>query len=43
LNVMLEPFQIGHTTVQFEHVGCAISENGCGVPARAGREEHRHA
>jgi len=45
LNIMLEGrFQIGHTTVQFEHVGCAISENGCGVPARAeGHEEHRHS
>lgn len=41
LNSMLaEHFHIGHTTVQFEHVGCAISENGCAI--HAGREEHEH-
>jgi cobalt-zinc-cadmium efflux system protein len=35
LNVMLaERFQIDHTTVQFEHAGCAISANGCAIPVR---------
>ena len=30
LNAMLShDFHIAHTTVQFEHVGCAVSENGC--------------
>jgi cobalt-zinc-cadmium efflux system protein len=34
LNAMLaERFHIHHTTVQFEHVSCAISENGCAIPA----------
>ena len=28
-----ESFHIHHTTVQFEHVSCAISENGCAIPA----------
>ncbi len=33
LNGMLaESFHIHHTTVQFEHVSCAISENGCAIP-----------
>ena len=32
LNAMLaERFRIGHTTVQFEHAGCAISANGCAI------------
>jgi len=35
LNTMLaERFHISHTTVQFEHAGCAISENGCAIPAQ---------
>jgi cobalt-zinc-cadmium efflux system protein len=44
LNAMLaNRFRIGHTTVQFEHVGCAISESGCAIPVHAeGREGHRH-
>ncbi len=41
LNCMLAArFHIDHTTVQFEHVSCAISENGCAIPVRA--EEHEH-
>ena len=45
LNAMLAGrFRIGHTTVQFEHVGCAISESGCAIPVRAeGHESHRHS
>lgn len=45
LNAMLAGrFRIGHTTVQFEHVGCAISENGCPIPASAeAHEPHRHS
>ncbi len=43
LNSMLAgQFHIGHTTVQFEHVGCAISENGCAIHAGAEDREHRH-
>ena len=33
LNGLLsERFHIHHTTVQFEHVSCAVSENGCVIP-----------
>jgi hypothetical protein len=43
LNDMLAGrFGIGHTTVQFEHVGCAIAENGCAMNAEE-RQGHRHA
>ena len=39
LNDMLsERFHIAHTTVQFEHASCAISETGCAIPTR-----HDHA
>jgi cobalt-zinc-cadmium efflux system protein len=40
LNGMLaERFHVFHTTVQFEHMSCAISENGCAIPV----SEERHA
>jgi len=40
LNTMLaDRFHIAHTTVQFEHVSCIISENGCVIPVHP--EEHR--
>ncbi len=43
LNHMLEErFHIGHTTVQFEHVGCRISENGCAIPVSMEHPEHSH-
>jgi cobalt-zinc-cadmium efflux system protein len=39
LNGMLaESFHIHHTTMQFEHVSCAISESGCAIPVE--RETH---
>jgi cobalt-zinc-cadmium efflux system protein len=39
LNGMLaESFHIHHTTVQFEHVSCAISESGCAIPVEGGRQ-----
>lgn len=35
LNGMLsDRFHIAHTTVQFEHASCAISETGCAIPTR---------
>jgi cobalt-zinc-cadmium efflux system protein len=37
-NVLEHEFQIHHSTIQFEHVGCAVSESGCVIPA----EEHHH-
>jgi len=41
LNGMLaEHFHIGHTTVQFEHVSCAISETGCAIPVHGDHDHH---
>ena len=43
LNQMLaDRFHISHTTVQFEHVSCAISESGCAIPVHSDPEGHRH-
>jgi len=40
INGMLaERFAIGHTTIQFEHVSCAISESGCAIPVH---DHHHH-
>ncbi len=42
LNHLLEHrYGISHTTVQFEHVSCSISENGCAIPVSA-HEHHSH-
>ena len=43
LNHMLaDRFHIHHTTVQFEHMSCAISENGCAIPVHSRHEEHHN-
>jgi cobalt-zinc-cadmium efflux system protein len=44
LNTMLaEHFHISHTTVQFEHASCPISESGCAIPApMESHEGHQH-
>jgi cobalt-zinc-cadmium efflux system protein len=45
LNGVLErEFHISHTTVQFEHLSCAISGNGCVIPVDAAHdiEDHHH-
>jgi cobalt-zinc-cadmium efflux system protein len=43
LNEMLaDKFAIRHTTIQFEHVGCAVSENGCVIPAESAQGRHQH-
>jgi cobalt-zinc-cadmium efflux system protein len=43
LNAMLaERFHIAHTTVQFEHVSCGISENGCAIPTDYEPHGHQH-
>jgi cobalt-zinc-cadmium efflux system protein len=39
--VLCDRFHIRHTTVQFEHVNCAVSENGCIIPADE-EESHEH-
>ena len=47
LNGLLDGrFHISHTTVQFEHVSCAISESGCAIPVKMEHHEghsHPHA
>jgi cobalt-zinc-cadmium efflux system protein len=37
--VLAERFHICHTTIQFEHVNCAISGTGCAIPAAPGDPE----
>lgn len=41
-DVLEEKFHIAHTTVQFEHVSCAISENGCAIPVNLEDHEGHH-
>jgi cobalt-zinc-cadmium efflux system protein len=44
-DVLCERFQIRHTTVQFEHVSCAVSESGCVIPVDVSEghsRAHRH-
>ena len=42
LNIVLcDRFAIRHTTVQFEHVGCAVSESGCVIPSGS-HAHHQH-
>jgi cobalt-zinc-cadmium efflux system protein len=40
--VLAERFHIFHTTVQFEHASCAISETGCAIPVSGHEERHHH-
>jgi cobalt-zinc-cadmium efflux system protein len=35
-------FGISHTTVQFEHTSCAISETGCAIPVHERHHHHEH-
>ena len=43
LNTLLEhKYGISHTTVQFEHVSCAISETGCAIPVTEQHHHHDH-
>jgi cobalt-zinc-cadmium efflux system protein len=39
-DVLAHDFQIHHTTVQFEHVSCAISGHGCSIPVTAHTQHH---
>ncbi|MES1257377.1 MAG: cation diffusion facilitator family transporter [Acidobacteriota bacterium] len=44
LNHMLgDRFHVNHTTVQFEHVSCAISDTGCVIPVSGAHHHHDHA
>jgi cobalt-zinc-cadmium efflux system protein len=40
-DVLGREFHIHHTTVQFEHVGCAVSESGCVIPVEE-QQHHQH-
>jgi len=40
--MLLDEFHICHTTVQFEHVNCAVQEAGCVIPADAEPHQHPH-
>ena len=41
-HVLLDRFHICHTTVQFEHVNCAVSEAGCVIPVDGEIGHHHH-
>ena len=41
-DVLGRKFHIHHTTVQFEHVGCAMAESGCVIPAEERHHHHEH-
>ncbi|PWU01169.1 MAG: cation transporter [Terriglobia bacterium] len=42
-SMLAERFHIHHTTVQFEHASCALSENCCVIPVESEHQErHRH-
>ena len=40
--MLADRFQICHTTVQFEHASCGISENGCAIPVEVEHHHHEH-
>jgi cobalt-zinc-cadmium efflux system protein len=40
--LLAERFHVYHTTVQFEHMSCEISENGCAIPVSVQPHEHDH-
>jgi cobalt-zinc-cadmium efflux system protein len=39
---LADRFHIHHTTVQFEHVSCAVSETGCVIPVSGAHHHHHH-
>lgn len=39
-HMLLDRFHISHSTIQFEHVGCALSENGCVIPVDVPHHHH---
>jgi cobalt-zinc-cadmium efflux system protein len=41
-SMLLDRFHISHSTVQFEHVGCPVSENGCVIPVEVQHHHERH-
>ncbi|HEU5022154.1 MAG TPA: cation diffusion facilitator family transporter [Bryobacteraceae bacterium] len=41
-HVLADRFHIHHTTIQFEHVSCSISDNGCVIAASPVDHHHHH-
>jgi len=41
-HVLGDRFHVHHTTVQFEHVSCAISGTGCVIPVSGTQHHHHH-
>ncbi len=41
-HVLGDRFHLHHTTIQFEHVNCAISDSGCVIPADCSEQHHHH-
>jgi cobalt-zinc-cadmium efflux system protein len=41
-DLLAHRFGIWHTTIQFEHISCAISESGCAIPVHEHHHEHEH-
>ncbi len=41
-DMVADRFHIRHTTVQFEHMSCAVSENGCVIPVDINEQGHVH-
>ncbi|MDE3195714.1 MAG: cation transporter, partial [Acidobacteriota bacterium] len=41
-HVLNDHFHVAHTTIQFEHVSCAISGKGCVIPVDSGAAHHHH-
>jgi cobalt-zinc-cadmium efflux system protein len=39
-HVLGDRFHVHHTTVQFEHMSCAISDTGCVIPVDGGHAHH---
>jgi cobalt-zinc-cadmium efflux system protein len=38
-----ERFNVYHTTIQFEHASCAISDTGCVIPVESAHAHHHHS
>jgi cobalt-zinc-cadmium efflux system protein len=41
--VLCDRFHVLHTTIQFEHVRCAVSENGCHIQVAPHSHTHSHS
>jgi cobalt-zinc-cadmium efflux system protein len=41
-HILADRFHVHHTTIQFEHVSCSISDNGCVITASPADHQHHH-